>query len=109
MSQLLTDKRLPLHSAQSGDSRSTVAQARTLTVLGRLDSGRKRSVLQFLYGAGLIYKERILLNEADLIERRHNIVSLQQAILSGADLSEADLREAYLGGAYLRDVQGVTP
>jgi hypothetical protein len=33
MSQLLTDKEQPLHSAQSGDNRSTVARARTLTVL----------------------------------------------------------------------------
>src|SRR5215213_6130393 len=36
MSQLLTDKELPLHSAQLGDSLSTVARARTLTVLLRL-------------------------------------------------------------------------
>jgi hypothetical protein len=46
MSQLLTDIELPLHRAQRGDSLSTVARARTLTVLGRLDSVRKRSVLQ---------------------------------------------------------------
>jgi len=36
---------------------STVARAHTLTVLGRLEDGeRKRSVLQFLYEAGLINK-----------------------------------------------------
>jgi len=116
MSQLLTDEELPLHSAQPGDSPSTVARARTLTVLGRLDSGRKRSVLQFLYESGLIYKEHILLNkESDRIERQHNIVSLEQAnlrevnlsrhILRGANLSGADLREADLGEADLRAVQ----
>jgi predicted membrane-bound spermidine synthase len=54
MSQLLTDKERPLHKAQTSDSLSTVARARTLTVLGRLDSGRKRSVLQFLFESGLI-------------------------------------------------------
>jgi hypothetical protein len=96
MSQLLTDEELPLHSAQPGDSPSTVARARTLTVLGRLDSGRKRSVLQFLYESGLIYKEKTLLNESDLIERRHNIVSLGGADLRGADLSGANLSGADL-------------
>jgi uncharacterized protein YjbI with pentapeptide repeats len=112
MSDLLTKREQPLHGAQPGDSLSTVARARTLTVLGRLDGSRKRSVLQFLYESGLIYKEQTILNESDLIERRHNIVSLQQAALRGtdlsranlfeADLSRADMREAYLFRAYLR-------
>jgi uncharacterized protein YjbI with pentapeptide repeats len=94
MSQLLTDKEMPLHRAQPGDSLSTVARARTRTVLGRLDSARKRNVLQFLFESGLIF------------ERRHNIVSLQQADLSradliGADLSRANLIKADLSGASL--------
>jgi Pentapeptide repeats (8 copies) len=101
MSQLLTDKDLPLHSAQPGDSLSTVARARTLTVLGRLDSGRKRSVLQFLYESGLIYKEQTLFDEGELIEWRHNIVSLQQADLSEVFLMRAYLREASLSAASL--------
>src|SRR5215204_1004600 len=89
-----------------GDSLSTVARARTLTVLGRLDSGRKRSVLQFLYESGLIYKEQTLLDESDLIRRIPNIVRLLQADLSeadlfGADLFEADLSRANLSGANL--------
>jgi hypothetical protein len=96
MSQLLTDREQPLHGAQPGDSLSTVARARTLTVLGRLNGGRKRSVLQFLYESGLIYKEKTLLNESDLIERRHNIVSLGGADLRGADLSGANLSGADL-------------
>src|SRR5829696_3066208 len=89
MSHLLTDKEQPLHSARPDDRLSTVARARTLTVLERLDSLRKRSVLQFLYESGLIYKEHTLLNESDLIERHHNIVGLR-----GADLSEARLSYA---------------
>ena len=106
MSHLLTDKEQPLHSARPDDRLSTVARARTLTVLERLDSLRKRSVLQFLYESGLIYKEHTLLNESDLIERHHNIVGLRGADLSGArligtDLSRADLMGADLSGAGL--------
>jgi Pentapeptide repeats (8 copies) len=106
MSQLLTDKDQPLHSAQPGDSMSTVARARTLTVLERLDSSRKKSVLQFLYESGLNYKEHTLLDESDLIERQHNIVSLQQAdlreaTLTGTKLIEATLIEANLSRAEL--------
>ncbi len=101
MSQLLTDKELPLHRAQPGDSLSTVARARTLTVLPRLDGERKGSVLQFLFESELIYKEQTLLDKGGLIERRHNIVSLEQANLSGADLSGARLRGARLRGARL--------
>ena len=101
MSQLLTDKEEPLHSAQSGDSLSTVARARTLTVLGRLDSRRKRSVLQFLYESSLIDREEALLHESDLIERRHNIVSLRGADLSESILIDADRRDADLSGANL--------
>jgi Pentapeptide repeats (8 copies) len=102
MSQLLTDREQPLHRAQPGDRLSTLARARTLTVLGRLDGSRKRSDLQFLYESGLIDKERILLNEVYLIERRHNIVSLNQANLSGANLVYADLSGANLIDADLR-------
>ncbi len=54
MSQLLTDGDRPLHRAQPSDNLSTVARARTLTALSRLDGGRKRSVVQFLYESGLI-------------------------------------------------------
>jgi hypothetical protein len=101
MSQLLIDKELPLHGAKRGDSLSTVARARTLTVLSRLDRGRKRSVLQFLYESRLIDQKQARLNESDLIGRRHNIVSLAQADLSEADLEWANLSEADLSGSNL--------
>jgi uncharacterized protein YjbI with pentapeptide repeats len=98
MSQLLTDKEHPLHRAEPGDNLSTVARARTLTVLSRLDGGRKRSILQFLYESRLIDQEQALLDESDLIKRRRTIVSLAQA-----DLGKAYLRDANLKRAYLRD------
>jgi hypothetical protein len=106
MSQLLTDKELALHSAQPGDSLSTVARARTLTVLSRLDGGRKGSVLEFLYESRLIDREQAFLDESDRIEKRHNIISLEQADLSGANLSgayltRAKLRVANLSWAYV--------
>jgi uncharacterized protein YjbI with pentapeptide repeats len=102
MSQLLTDKDRPLHRAQVGDHLSTVARARTLTVLRRLDSERKGRVLQFLYESGLIAKDRRVL---DLLG-----ADLSEAHLSGADLGKpykaylggANLKRAYLIGVYLR-------
>jgi hypothetical protein len=105
ISQLLTDKDRPLHRAQQGDRLSTVARARTLTVLDTLDSGRlkglealdsgrrKRRVLKFLYEANLIYVDSAIV--------RLSKVNLSKADLSGADLSGADLRGADLSGAKL--------
>jgi uncharacterized protein YjbI with pentapeptide repeats len=122
MSQLLTGERRPLHRAQVGDSLSTVARARTLTVLTRLDSERKQSVLQFLSEEGLIKKARpvVDLSGADLSEvdvrqlinlRGTNLngvnlsrANLLMAILTEADVSGANLSEANLNGAYLNEV-----
>lgn len=75
-----------------------VGRARTLTVLPRLDSSRKASVLQFLYEAGLISGETIVvkLHNAGLSR-----VDLHWANLRGAYLSQANLRGAYLSDAYL--------
>jgi hypothetical protein len=79
MSQLLTDKDQPLHMAQPGDNLSSVARARTLTTLSRLDGSRKGSLLQFLYESGLIYKDKPVLN------------------LSGADLTNLHEGEDFPG------------
>jgi len=52
-------KDLPsLYKARPGDSLSSVARARTLTVLPRLDGRRKARVVQFLYESGLIAENR---------------------------------------------------
>ena len=92
----------------------TLARARALTVLERLDPSRKTAVVQFLVEAKLVQRvvgtgPIISLNGADLsgaylfssalsgadLER----ADLGQANLSDADLSWADLREADLDGA----------
>jgi hypothetical protein len=85
MSQLLTDKERPLHRAELGDYLSTMARARTTTVLQRLKGERKGSVVQFLYESGLITKT-------------HTVLALRGSDLSGAFLRRADLGAAYLGG-----------
>jgi uncharacterized protein YjbI with pentapeptide repeats len=88
MGQLLLDKNRPLlrRVKEEGEVQDDQVQARafaralTVTVLGRLDATRKRSVLQFLH-------------ESDL-----------DLDLRGADLRDADLRQTTLGGANLRGV-----
>jgi uncharacterized protein YjbI with pentapeptide repeats len=90
MSQLMLGARdsvepIPLIDTRPG---SQLARARTLTVLPTLDGKRKRSVLQFLY-------------EAELIDKERPIVDLTGAELRGADLSGANLSDANLTGAFL--------
>ena len=101
MIQLLNDKDRPLRQAKEGDEVSILARVRTITVLPRLDGGRKGSVLQFLYEAGLILKDRILvdLTEADL--RGADLRQTRAANLRGADLSETNLHGAFLTHANL--------
>ncbi len=78
MSQLVTDKDRSLHRSPRSDHLRTVARARTLTVLSRLDGDRKARVVQFLY-------------ESVLINIEHPIIDLTGADLSGANLSGATL------------------
>jgi hypothetical protein len=101
MSQLLTDKELPLHRAHPRDILSSVARARTLTVLPRLDDDHKARVVQFLYESDLINRYRVFLGESGLINKRHPIVSLRRADLYGVNLSGLALRWASLSGAQL--------
>jgi uncharacterized protein YjbI with pentapeptide repeats len=114
MSQRLLDNDRPLRESEEGDEVRTLARARTLTVLARLDGQRKGNVVRFLYEAGLILKDRPIvvlqqsaLREADLIVAYLigadlSGADLRGADLSGADLTEADLSEAYLIKAHLR-------
>jgi hypothetical protein len=121
--QLLLDKDRPLRQSKflvSGDTEdnemNTLARARTLTVLTRLDGDRKARVVQFLKEAGLISKGELVvslygadLSGANLSEVPNlSKADLSNAILSGANLSgdfliEADLSNADLSGANLGD------
>ena len=85
---LIPNKDQPsLYEAKLDDSLSSVARARTLTVLPRLDGDRKARVIQFLHESGLIAENHqiLALRGADLSK-----VDLFRADLSGADLSEAE-------------------
>jgi uncharacterized protein YjbI with pentapeptide repeats len=110
MGSLLLEK--DLRGSDKGSEVRTLARARTLTVLGRVDPSHKTALMQFLVEADLVQR----------VDRRDPIISLRAAdlrnvylsnsILSGfnvsgavdlrgADLRFADLRYANLFGAYL--------
>jgi len=99
MSQLMLDGGLGSSEGGSEEVR-TLARARTQTVLARLDSRRKGSVVQFLYEASLIEKDNpvVSLRKVGL---RH--ADLSKLVLSGANLSDAELQNANLSGATLQD------
>jgi uncharacterized protein YjbI with pentapeptide repeats len=101
MDQLLLDR--GLRESQEGDEVRVSARARTITVLSRLDSRRKASVLRFLYEARLIAKGNpvVDLDGADLRHTDLYGFKLIDADLSGADLSDANLTLADLSGAEL--------
>ena len=103
ISRLLTDEKRPLSRARQGDILSTVARARTLIALTRLDRKRKRSVLQFLYESDLLKKGEVVvdLKGANLREADLGLADLSAANLHRADLHRADLSEADLSGANL--------
>jgi len=87
-----------LYDESLPDSFSTVARARTLTVLARLDGPRKAQVVQFVYEAGLIARGQ---HGLDLSRADRSEANLSRAKLSGANLYEASLKEADLHGADL--------
>lgn len=124
MSEILLDK--GLSSSKDEDKVRGVARIRTLTILRRLDSKRKGSVLQFLHEAGLIKNDKpivllfgaglafanlvfanlsganlnkVLLLDAKLLHANLNGADLTVANLSGANLSRTDLTAATLRGA----------
>ena len=91
MSNLLLEKNL--RTSEEDSEVRTLARARTLTVLGRLDPSRKTAVYQFLVDADLVQS----------IDERDPIISLNGADLGGANVSDANLRNADLNGAYLSE------
>ena len=88
-----------------------VARIRTLTVLRGLDPKRKGLVLQFLYEAGLISKEKSIVDlryahlwDADLMRSNLSGANLSFADLNGADLYEASLNDTDLRHAIMPEV-----
>jgi uncharacterized protein YjbI with pentapeptide repeats len=111
MSSLLLERGLRV--ADKDSEVSTLARARTVTVLQRLDADRNQTVIRFLTEARLTGSAIGLLVEADLqgsdLEGSDlNNADLSGAILRSADLSGADLSDADLSGANLRDARGIT-
>src|SRR5215216_6036253 len=106
MSSLLLEQ--DLRASEKRSEVRTLARARTLTMLGRLDPSRKADVMQFLIEADLVQRADgrdpiIGLSGADLSGAALSDATLSEADLSEAHLSEADLSDANLRGANLSD------
>jgi len=102
MSNLLLERNLResalgsnLPESASGSEVRTLARARTLTVLSRLNSARKARLLQFLYETGLLHKEK------PHPHKEKPVIDLNGADLSGIDLHNNNLSG---GGAFLINV-----
>ena len=92
---------LKLQASTPNSADRTVARARTLEALRRLDQGRKGALLQFLYEAQLLYKnEYIKGREGPIISLEG--ADLSKADLKGLDLPGIDLDQANLYGAQLQ-------
>jgi hypothetical protein len=93
MSSLLLEQ--DLRTSEEESEVRTLAEARTLTALQRLDANHNRIILRFL-------------REAKLISGGRSVVRLTFADLKGADLKGADLNSIDLEGADLRgaDLRG---
>src|SRR5215218_5335350 len=100
MSQLLLDRKLL--EAEQDTPLYTVAQARTSTLILRLDAEHNESVTRFLINSGLAVSGEAsarLLREITLSHATLSGAYLPNADLSNADLSYADLRGANLSSA----------
>ncbi len=113
MSTLMLEK--DLRESEVNSEVRTLARARTLTVLERLDPTRKTEVIRFLSEAELINavtagegaQPIIDLTGANLSHTNLSDTNLNSAYLSKSDLSYANLRSAYLNAALDRaDLRG---
>src|SRR5215203_478860 len=101
MSTLMLEK--DLRNSDEDSEVRTLARARTLTVLKRLEASRKGEIMQFLDEADLVRRVGdsapvIELSRADLRD-----ASLAAVDLRGAELSTAQLHDATLGAADLSE------
>jgi uncharacterized protein YjbI with pentapeptide repeats len=105
--ELLTDHEL-MKTKRDDDPVRLLAQAQTMTILGRLDSKRKRDVILFLYGAGLISAQNtfVSLVGADLRSVDLRNADLARGInFAGANLEKAHLDSTILTGANFEHTQ----
>ena len=101
MSTLMLNRNL-LESEPS-DPTFALAQARTSTVILRLDGAHNKSVTRFLRDSGLA--DDLLLSGIDLEGADLSEAQLAYADLSGTQLAHADLSEAELFNADLTETQ----
>lgn len=101
MGRLLLDE--DLLDSQEDAPVHTLARARTLTTLGRVDDVHKRSIVQFLNDSRLIAKDKpvVHLFDANLIGVSLRDFDMSDANLSNADLLGTDLTGTELSGATL--------
>jgi uncharacterized protein YjbI with pentapeptide repeats len=103
MSGLLLEE--DLRASKEDSEVRTLARARTLTVLSRLDPGRKTAIIEFLGEAGLIQSQEIGSEEVIIklsgSDLRGATLSASVTDLIGAELRDADLRDANLTGALM--------
>jgi hypothetical protein len=80
-----------------------LARARTMTILPRLNSNRKGSLVQFLHELHLILKTGtvIHLQGADLSKANFQSLDLHDVYFYGTSLELANFNQAYLYGAHL--------
>jgi len=105
MGQLLLEK--DLRTSEEGSEVRTLAKARTVTALQRLDANRNRIILRFLREAKLIRGGRSVVNltNADLQGAELRGADLNSINLEGADLTGADLTGTNLSYTYLHSTQ----
>jgi uncharacterized protein YjbI with pentapeptide repeats len=113
MSQLILERKLL--EAEPGDPVHTLAQARTSTVILRLDAEHNESVTRFLSNSGLAVRSDPglvavgptgqLVVPSAASTRLLSRIALPHAPLSGANLYAADLSTADLSGAVLTEAQ----
>jgi hypothetical protein len=104
MSQLMLERKLL--ETEEGDPVHTLAQARTSTVILRLDAEHNDSVTRFLIDSGLAVSSEAsarLLSEIALAHATLSDAHLPDADLSGANLSGGDLSKALLDNGDLSD------
>jgi uncharacterized protein YjbI with pentapeptide repeats len=103
-----------LRNSEEDSEVRTLARARTLTVLGRLDSGRKTQVMRFLLEADLIQRDVHVNPSGEVfVSKEGPVISLETANLQGVDLRlryqgaalqvSTDLSGVNLSGANLSD------